>query len=91
MTSFILQSWGGKTSLRYERLFVYNQYSDPRLFHKRQGNQQENYNTQHLPGSLYILHICVLSSQAAVEQVLSTKQSSSPLIQAIHIFCPEIK
>ena len=75
-----------------KRLFVYNQYPDPRcFFHERRGNQQENYNTQHLPGSLCILHTCVLSSEAAVEQVLSTKQSSSPLIQAIHIFCPEIK
>lgn len=35
-----------------KRLLVYNQYTDPCLFHERKGNQQENYNMEHLPGSL---------------------------------------
>lgn len=92
MTSFVLQSWGGKTSVRYEKAVCLQ--SVPRSLPFSQKERKPAGESQYPAPpwvSLHSPHLCINSSQAAVEQALSTKQSSSPLIQAIHIFCPEIK
>lgn len=100
MTPFVQGSqMEGKQNQNMKRLLIYSHHPDPWLAfclfyfhlppHKSKGNQQENYNMEHLLGSLSQSPlICVSSHKAAVEKVTSTKPSFTPLILGYSYLLP---